>query len=109
MRGGGGASLSAATAGAVGTGASIAATARTRIVLRYCMALAPSLGGRGPGGDRRAGKIGLGDRGGQWPRRLDQPEQRQNDQEVDEVPRGEEARRDYVATLRRLRPEPAEP
>src|SRR5262249_16776237 len=41
-------------------------------------------------------------------RRLEEAEQRQHDQQVDEVPRGEDARGYPVAALRRLRAEPAE-
>ena len=61
------------------------------------------------GGDLRLLQHGLRDRVRQRLRRLDQAEQREDDQEVDEVVGGEDARRDHVAAFGRLRAEPAEP
>src|SRR5262245_54762974 len=50
----------------------------------------------------------LGDTRRQRFRPLDDADHRQHDQEVDEVPRGEDARRDHRAAFRRLRAEIAE-
>src|ERR1700719_1837616 len=114
----GGVSVSAATAGAAAITASNAASARTVCLELFAavMILVPlrrdasaARFGRHGGAGRRTGQVRLGDRGGQPPRRLDQPKERQDDQEMDEVPRGEDAGGNHVTTFGRLRSEPAEP
>src|ERR1700674_2950982 len=110
----GGISLSSAPAAVVPSTASAPAKASAQILLVPLIAFSPaglaaSSFRRRRAARRRAGRLAqdrFADRGRERLRTLDQTEQRQDDEEVDEIPGGEDARGQHVVALRRLRAEP---
>src|SRR5262245_72699 len=112
---GGGISASSAPA-AVPSNANAPASANARNLPVPFIARSPDVpspfGHRGAARDCRSGRPALdrlADRGGQRLRPLDQAEQRQDHEEMDEIPSGENARGEHVIALGGLRAEPPEP
>src|SRR5438874_6414875 len=112
----GGISLSSAPAALAPSTANVPAKASAQIFLMTLIASSPpapsSFRHRGAARDCRTGcpvPDRLADGSRQRVRPLDQAEQREDDEEVNEVPGGEDARRQHVTALRRLRAEPAKP
>src|ERR1700694_4188861 len=108
----GGISLSSAPAAVVPSTASAPAKASAQILLVPLIAFSPaglaasSFRRRRAARRRRAGRLAqdrFADRGRERLRPLDQPEQRQDDEEVNEIPGGEDARGQHVGALRRFR------
>src|SRR6202521_6120808 len=108
----GGISLSSAPAAVVPSTASAPAKASAQILLVPLIAFSPASLAASSFRRRRAGRLAqdrFTDRGRERLRPLDQAEQRQDDEEVNEIPSGEDARGQHVIALRRLRAEPAQP
>src|SRR5437868_357770 len=112
----GGISVSSARATVPGK-ANAAASASTQILAVALIACSPvasaasSFRYRGAARDRRPGRPALdrfADRVGKRLRPFDQAEQRQNDEEMEEIPSGKDARGQHVIAFRGLRAQPTE-